>query len=258
MKLRVSLSSEPSHLLPGLGGEASSHHPLQEMRGGEPRLPTGRETRTQPPGWRERGRAWKYLPAPPPGAGLKGEPPPAPDPDVAAEDPGGGGGRGRPGTRGQEPAAHVFDHGRGGGAAPAHVLAHLPPGAVRAARPTPPAAAAPRGRASLPLIRSPARGGSDVAPTPRPCPPRPPPAPPSPRCRDFQRHPPLCRAAAVPETINGDGNGVRTSLWRGRPAGGRPGPEKGDRRGGAGAQLGDQKATREPRKGLMRLHRAGQ
>lgn len=50
-----------------------------------------------------------------------------PDPDTAAQDPGPGSGRRSAGARGAEPAAHVPDHGGGGCAAGAHVLAHLPP-----------------------------------------------------------------------------------------------------------------------------------
>lgn len=163
------LNLEPSHFSQAWGG-AGPHPLLGDL--GEPGLPRseigGREklVAAQMQGLEERAG---------PG-GLTGAPHPAPDPDAASEDPGGGGGPGRPGARGAEPAAHVPDHGRGGGAAPAHVLAHLPPGAVRpgpglqlllqaapraAHLPSPPARVAPappsRGPLSPPkVLRSPA------------------------------------------------------------------------------------------------------
>ncbi|XP_057390275.1 protein YIF1B isoform X3 [Balaenoptera acutorostrata] len=97
------------------------------------------------------------------------------DPDAAAEDPGRGGGRGHPGAWGAEPAAHVPDHGRGGGAAPAHVLAHLPPDSVRAA-PRRLQLLLPVATALPPLISRPP-AGHRVRPAARV-----PPSPSSPRC----------------------------------------------------------------------------
>lgn len=84
------------------------------------------------------------------------------DPDAAPEDPGAGGGRRRPGARRAESAAHVPDHGGGLRAAAAHVLAHLPPGALRTGRPRP--LVRPR-----PLDRSGHAPTSQPIVWPRPC-----------------------------------------------------------------------------------------
>lgn len=150
---------------------------------------------------------------------------PAPDPVAAAKDPGGGGGGGSPSARGTEPAAHVPDDGRGGGTASAHVLAHLPPGAVRAAGRAssccswlPPLSCSSPGHRGSRTSRLPAVASGAVHPA-RETPPPDPPGAEIPSCTGR----PL-QAAPLPETINRGGPSVGgLSLVALRlPAGGRP------------------------------------